>query len=204
MARYQTDPLYDPRPRRSNRGMRQELEQERRMRGSWNDGSPERESTTDERRTAEEPWPYTPYASAPVPGTPGWHPPHLEDRNSGPSRSQSNEWDWHDRSFRDRVGDAIASWLGDDDALRRRQADFTGVGPKGYRRPDARIEENLHEVLTDDARLDASDIHVTVKEGEVTLAGAVATRAEKRRAEDCADSVAGVGHVQNNLRVRNR
>ena len=37
---------------------------------------------------------------------------------------------------------------------------------------------------------------------EVTLSGTVGTRFEKRHAEDVAESVSGVAHVQNNLRVR--
>lgn len=37
-------------------------------------------------------------------------------------------------------------------------------------------------------------------EGEVTLAGSVEDRRAKRRAEDIADGVSGVKHVQNNLR----
>ena len=49
--------------------------------------------------------------------------------------------------------------------------------------------------------LDASDIDVTVTDGEVTLTGTVWSREEKRRAEDIAESVPGVRHVQNNLRV---
>jgi hypothetical protein len=36
----------------------------------------------------------------------------------------------------------------------------------------------------------------------VTLDGQVARREDKRRAEDLAESVAGVKHLQNNLRVR--
>ncbi len=204
MARYHTDPFYEPRPVASRRDTPHAFESESKMRGSWRDGPPDREPTIDERRTAAEPWPDTPYASAPVPGTPGWHPPHLEGHYSDDHRPGPRDWDWHDRSFRKRVRDEIASWLGDDDALSRREADFTGVGPKGYRRSDIRIEENLHDVLTDDAHLDASDINLSVKDGEVTLSGAVETLRDKRRAEDCADSVAGVGHVQNNLRAKHR
>jgi osmotically-inducible protein OsmY len=40
-----------------------------------------------------------------------------------------------------------------------------------------------------------------VKEGEVTLAGKVFDRTDKRLAEDVAESVSGVKHVQNNLRT---
>lgn len=41
---------------------------------------------------------------------------------------------------------------------------------------------------------------MTVESGEVTLAGSVEGRRAKRRAEDLADTVSGVRHVQNNLR----
>ncbi len=38
--------------------------------------------------------------------------------------------------------------------------------------------------------------------GEVTLVGMVMNREDKRRAERLAESVSGVGDVQNNLRLR--
>ena len=55
--------------------------------------------------------------------------------------------------------------------------------------------------MTDHAYLDASDIEVSVKEGEVTLSGKVFDRTDKRLAEDVAESVTGVKNVQNNLRT---
>jgi hypothetical protein len=79
--------------------------------------------------------------------------------------------------------------------------DHRGRGPKGYKRSDARIHEDVNDRLTDDPTVDASGVTVTVADGEVTLDGTVTSRFAKRRAEDCADSVAGVRHVQNNLRV---
>jgi hypothetical protein len=54
----------------------------------------------------------------------------------------------------------------------------------------------------DDDMLDASDIEVKCQKGEVTLTGTVDSKEAKRRAEDCAESVLGVSHVQNNLRVQ--
>lgn len=77
-----------------------------------------------------------------------------------------------------------------------------GRGPKGYRRSDARIEEDVNDRLTEDRELDASEIQVHVSQGEVTLTGNVGSRQDRRRAEDLADSVAGVTYVLNNLRVR--
>jgi hypothetical protein len=77
-----------------------------------------------------------------------------------------------------------------------------GRGPKGYTRTDERIFEDVCERMTDDAMLDACDIEVHVSSGEVSLDGTVSDRADKRRAELLAESIPGVSHVQNNLRVR--
>ena len=116
------------------------------------------------------------------------------------------------RGFLARAGDEVASWFGSEEAERRRGIDawrgdggaghHRGRGPRNYRRSDARIQEDVAERLTDDPYLDASGIEVTVRDAEVTLAGTVNGRFAKRRAEDLADSVMGVAHVQNNLRVR--
>ena len=85
-----------------------------------------------------------------------------------------------------------------------RRGEHQGRGPKGYQRSDERIREDINERLTDDARIDASEIEVQVQNREVTLTGTVRDRDEKRRAEDLAESVSGVSHVQNNLRVGER
>ena len=82
-----------------------------------------------------------------------------------------------------------------------REGKHRGRGPKGYRRSDERIKEDINDRLTDHSFLDASEIVVNVKEGEVTLSGTVNDRRDKRIAEDVAESVSGVRNVQNNLRV---
>ncbi|MCV2869091.1 BON domain-containing protein [Defluviimonas sp. WL0002] len=204
MTRYRTDPLYDIEASRHRHRNERAFDREREMRGSWKEPPFEREPTIDEMRMSREPWPYSPYATAPVPGTPGWHPPHLEGYYSDDHDPSVPEWNWRERDLRDRISDEIATWFGDPDAARRRKADYTGVGPRNYQRPDSRINDDLHDRLTDDPIVDASEITVKVLDGEVTLDGEVDTLPEKRRAEDCADHVRGVGHVQNNLRVRNR
>jgi osmotically-inducible protein OsmY len=113
-----------------------------------------------------------------------------------------------ERDMWDRAGDEVASWFGDEDAQRRREMDereddsHRGRGPKGYMRSDSRINEDVHDRLTDHPRLDASEVTVSVENGEVTLSGFVRRRGDKRIAEDCADGVTGVKNVQNNLRVR--
>ena len=121
-----------------------------------------------------------------------------------------------DRGFFERAGDEVASWFGDEDAERRRRMDaqqdergsqrgsqfHRGRGPRGYSRSDDRIREDVNDRLTDDPYIDASEIDVTVNNCEVTLSGTVDDRRTKRRAEDMVETISGVRHVQNNLRVR--
>lgn len=111
---------------------------------------------------------------------------------------------YEDRGFLERAGDEVASWFGDEDATRRRRMDHRGRGPANYTRSDERVLEDVCDALTEDWDLDASDIQVSVQNGEVTLDGTVGSRSDKRLAEDCTDDVSGVGHVQNNLRVSTR
>lgn len=110
------------------------------------------------------------------------------------------DYDDGDRGFLERAGDEVMSWFGDRDARRRREEDHRGRGPKNYARSDERIREDMNDRLTEDVWIDASEIEVAVTGGEVTLSGTVEDRRAKRRAEDCADHVTGVKHVQNNLR----
>ena len=107
------------------------------------------------------------------------------------------------RDFWDKASDEVSSWFGDEEAERRREMDqYRGRGPKGYARSDDRIREDVNDRLTDDGSLDATEIEVEVRDREVTLSGTVNSRFDKRRAEDLAESVSGVTHVQNNIRVR--
>jgi len=138
------------------------------------------------------------------------------DRGYGAGRSDydrnSSRWaarrEDEDRSWWDRTTDEVSSWFGDEEAERRRRMDalregeHRGRGPKGYSRSDDRIRDDVNDRLTDDAWLDASDIEVQVEAGEVTLSGNVERRQDKRRAEDIAERISGVKHVQNNIRCR--
>jgi osmotically-inducible protein OsmY len=78
---------------------------------------------------------------------------------------------------------------------------FSGRGPKGYRRSDERIREDVCDRLADDPRIDASDVEVTVNQGEVILSGTIHSRQEKRTSEDLIETISGVRDIQNNLRV---
>ncbi len=76
-----------------------------------------------------------------------------------------------------------------------------GRAPKGYTRSDERIREDVNDRLMQSDELDPSEIEVSVSRGEVTLAGTVASRDEKFRAEQLAESVSGVKDVTNQLRI---
>lgn len=89
----------------------------------------------------------------------------------------------------------------DEAARAARRGPFAGRGPRGYRRSDERIREEVNDRLTDHGDIDASDIEVNVIEGEVVLEGFVDSRQTKRLAEDLAESVSGVRDVINHLRV---
>ncbi|HEY8461362.1 MAG TPA: BON domain-containing protein [Blastocatellia bacterium] len=118
---------------------------------------------------------------------------------------------WYGRGAEDigyfeRAVDEVRPWLGGEDIGRRRMelmrvGTYAGRGPRGYRRSDERIREDINDRLTDDWYIDASDIEVTVNNGMVTLTGRVDSRREKRRAEDIAESVSGVTDVSNQLRI---
>ncbi|HET8650530.1 MAG TPA: BON domain-containing protein [Gemmatimonadales bacterium] len=82
------------------------------------------------------------------------------------------------------------------------QGQHAGRGPRNYHRSDERIEEDLNEQLTRHSGLDASDIDVQVKSGEVTLSGSVDSRWAKRMAEDIAETCSGVTDVHNQIKVR--
>ena len=83
-----------------------------------------------------------------------------------------------------------------------RNGPHAGRGPRNYRRPDARIHEEVCERLTADPWLDARDIEVEVAESRVILRGGVPERAMKHRAEDLADAIFGVADVDNQIRVQ--
>jgi hypothetical protein len=78
---------------------------------------------------------------------------------------------------------------------------YAGVGPRAYRRADDRIRDDVNDRLTDDPWLNAEAIEVSVANGVVTLAGTVASRADKRLADDLAGDAPGVIDVDNRLRI---
>ena len=75
-------------------------------------------------------------------------------------------------------------------------------GPKGYKRSDERIKEDVSDRISQMNMVDASDVEVAVKAGEVTLTGSVPSRIMKWQLENMIDTVAGVTEVHNQLRIR--
>ncbi len=122
--------------------------------------------------------------------------------NYGNANQGSFNRDWWDKTR-----DEVSSWFGDDDAKRRRSNEkinsggHKGKGPKDYKRSEERIREDVCDRLSDDDMLDATDIQVQVQENEVVLTGTVNEREQRRYAEDLVESISGVSHVQNNIRV---
>ena len=109
------------------------------------------------------------------------------------------------------MGDQRGTWnqrhdesydFGEHNQRNDERAKHRGKGPKGFTRSDDRIREDINCRLTDDAYVDASEIEVTVANGEVTLTGTVPDRSSKRRAEDISELVSGVTNVENRLRVK--
>jgi hypothetical protein len=77
-----------------------------------------------------------------------------------------------------------------------------GRGPKGYRREDAAICEDVCDALMIHPEVDASGIEVRVENGEVTLGGTVDNRYARRIADDIAQEVDGVTCVRNKLHIQ--
>lgn len=114
--------------------------------------------------------------------------------------SAERDWQSSGRHQTQAVGRQQWSW-GDRFGWNTGQEDYAGKGPKNYQRSDDRIREEISDRLTDDSRIDASEIVVEVRNCEVTLSGTVIDRDQKRRAEDLAESITGVRDVTNNIRL---
>lgn len=82
------------------------------------------------------------------------------------------------------------------------RTDHTGKAPRGYRRKDKRIEEEINEHLTVHPDIDASEIEVSVSGGEVTISGMADSKHSKWLAEDIALHQLGVREVHNRIRIR--
>ena len=192
---------------------------------AWNEpGRPERRP--DEERsmygerwqTGEGPRDYDPRASTRWHGESTWGPAtwsqgdrwRRESAGSGDRSSRDSSWGAWPReggSGEGQRGPGESRGFYEDDRgtthqfAHRQEMNYSGRGPKGYRRSDERIREEICDRLTDDWRVDATEVEVTVNNGQVTLAGSVHSREEKRKAEDLVEAIAGVQDVHNTLRI---
>jgi osmotically-inducible protein OsmY len=103
---------------------------------------------------------------------------------------------------RERHADEELTQQRDQQSIRQSLENHRGKGPKNYTRSDERIREDIHDRLTEDPYVDASDIEIQVNVGNVMLEGTVADRTEKRRAEDIVYSVFGVLDIENKIKVK--
>ena len=164
---------------------------------------PNRYDRDDERNRGE-------YSGGPFGRGHGFDGPYARDPHRGFGDDYARDGGWsgggrandyaRDDAFRDRGDRALP--YGEFEPPGR--TSFRGRGPKNWRRSDESIREMVNELLTDHDDVDATDIDVSVQDGEVTLTGMVGNRREKRMAEDVAWSCRGVRDVHNRLTIGDR
>lgn len=74
--------------------------------------------------------------------------------------------------------------------------------PKGYSRPDERVQDDVCEHLYHADDIDLSDVSVEARNGTVTLEGSVPERRMKRRIEEITAECVGVQDVENRIRIK--
>jgi hypothetical protein len=74
-------------------------------------------------------------------------------------------------------------------------------GPKGYKRSDERLKEDISERLMQSPYIDATEVTVEVQNGKVTLEGSVSERRMRHLIEDIVDDCPGVEDIDNRVRV---
>lgn len=137
-----------------------------------------------------------------------------EDRNFSDKYSVTGESEWSRGSTVPFEDDAVLSerhynigkvGYGSDPSQFSREIprgeDHRGKGPKGYKRTDSRILEDVSDALYRCYEVDASQIEVSVVEGCVHLDGSVDSRLSKKIAEMTVDQIPGVMDVKNDLKI---
>jgi hypothetical protein len=95
-------------------------------------------------------------------------------------------------------GSEYGGYVGDPD---RPDRSYAGKGPKGWQRSDDRLLDQVSEALARHPAIDASEVEVAVDGSRVILRGEVSDRRTRQLAKECAEGVAGVDDVQDQLRV---
>ena len=79
---------------------------------------------------------------------------------------------------------------------------YSGLGPKGYNDAGDPTGQEVASRLTQHGQVDASNIEITIDNGEVLLEGTVDSEETKRLAQEALESIVSVGSVQNLLQVQ--
>lgn len=124
-------------------------------------------------------------------------------RNSEGNYGDRGRWDRNDQqpgggnyggSSRDYYGQGYG-------AQAQPQQSHRGKGPMNFTRSDERIKEHVSEQLMEHHEIDASNVTVEVKNGEVTLSGTVNDRNQRRMIEDVVEQVSGVRDVHMSIKI---
>lgn len=113
-------------------------------------------------------------------------------------QNASRNFHGHDLSYRARNEHHPERFMGES------KRSYAGIGPKNYQRSDSSLEEEVCEVLTRDALIDASEIIVAVENGTVKLSGSVENREERFAIERAVDGIWGVEDIMNDIKVIKR
>jgi hypothetical protein len=126
-----------------------------------------------------------------------------EGRDRGEQAGRGGET-WYREGSWELPADQDIEWRGMRSGGSFDQGPFAGRGPRGYRRSDQAIFEEVCERLTAHGYIDATEIDVEVQQGIVTLTGIAPDRRQKRLAEQAIENIAGVQDVSNQVRLASR
>lgn len=85
-----------------------------------------------------------------------------------------------------------------------RTPNFSGRGPRGYKRSDESLLDQVCLALERTPSVDASDLEVYVEDGCAYLKGSLPTRGMRYLAEDLVDSIPGIVDVFTQIKIKER
>lgn len=80
-------------------------------------------------------------------------------------------------------------------------ADYSGIGPKSYQRSDESLLEHISEALTWSPEVDASEITIAVKNGDVILSGTVPEREMIYLVDELMEEIHGIKNIDNHIKL---
>lgn len=124
----------------------------------------------------------------------------MHNPSSGYSYSDAESYEW-DRSMNPNVRYIPGENNKDLGRVWSQEKNYSGRGPKNYRRRDETIFEDVCEVLSRNPYIDASEITVDVEQGTVFLDGVVETKRIAHLATELVQNLPGVINVENDLQI---